>query len=177
MAWNPNEESESVGFEPLPKGAYRVLVAESSQHMKDKDTVGLKVTLQVVPHKAGESNAYENRKVWLYFTWDNRSAEAVAIGRRKIADLLFACGIESKAYNSASEIASDITDKECIANISIRKRTDTGENKNDVDMFFNLKGAHRGAKQTQKVGEWQGTDGKAKPAAFKVPDIDEDVPF
>ena len=186
MSWNPDEEEQTSLNTIIEKGAYRCIVAEAKQSMKDPETVGVQVVLQVCEHQPQAGNKYDGRKIFLYMTWANRNAIAVDIGRRKLADLLFACGISGKQYNSASQVAEDVVDKEIIANVTVGKRTDTGEEKNDVSMFFNKQGLHRGKEQKIKLYPWGGlTSGGSVQAgrgathkdALKPPSVDEDLPF
>jgi hypothetical protein len=186
--WNPDAEEASTGGNIIPKGAYRCFVSEAKQHMKNIDSVGIQVVLQIVEHSPQAGNRYNGRKVFLYFTWSNPSEMAVMLGRRKLSDLLFATGKSGKMYNSASEVAEDLSGSEIIANVTVTKRTDTGEDKNDVAMFFTPKGVHRGPKQSIKMYEWggieNGTEKPARPgkpatgaAAYTPAAADEDVPF
>ncbi len=182
MSWNPDEEEASTGSMVLPKGAYRCLVVEAKQNFKNVNSVGVQVVLQVIEHEPQAGNKYDGRKVFLYFTWDNLNEMAKKIGRRQLADLLFAAGKNGRPYNSATEISEALQDTEVIANLKIVKRSDTGEDKNEAAMFFNLKGQHRGDKQTVKMFPWGGIEeglgsGRGNGQTSAATSEDGDVPF
>jgi len=181
MIWIPANEEPTVSNILLPKAAYRCLIAEASQHFKSVNNVGLKVVLQVVEHEPQAGNKFSGRKIFLYFTWDHPNEMAVSMGRRKLSDLLFAIGNGDSKFNSASEIADAIVDHELIANVKIGKRSDNGEDRNEVDMFFNLKGIHRGPKQTVKLLPWGGIEdvgtARGHVGGGKASAEPEDTPF
>jgi hypothetical protein len=155
MTWNPNEEEESVSDFIVEKGAYLCVVTSAESHMKDINTRGIKLTLQVCHPNASLLTKFENRRIFLYYTWDNKNSVAVKLGRQKLADLLYAVN-EMKACQTPDDVCDLVINKEVIANVVVTKRTDTGDNRNEVKMYFRKDGTHRGAKQTQLIDKWGG---------------------
>lgn len=82
QGFHADEVEPDVGFAPLPKGKYPVVITAS----EDKPTKAgnghmYKFTLEVTD---GE---YKGRKLWWQINYDNPSAEAVAIGRAQLSSL------------------------------------------------------------------------------------------
>ena len=187
MSWNPNEQEETKSFELIPKGAYKVLIAEAETKSQDSNRSGIKVTLQILDPSPSTSCEYTGRKVFLWFTWDHTNPEAVRIGRSKLADLLFACGAANKPYESSDEVADAIKDCEVYANIGVGKRSDNNELRNDALGFFDLNGMKRGQKMKATLDKFGGVvEGKkpqAKPQAatsekrVSGASFDDGVPF
>jgi len=183
MTWIPGQEDETEGYGLIEKGGYLCLIADAQSAMKDINTRGVKVTLQILNPNSSIETKYENRKVFLYYTWDNKNPVAVKIGRQKIADLLFAIGTDvNKPFNTPEAVCQEILDKEVLCNIVQRKRTDTGEMQNDVQMYFRNDGSYRGKKQSFRLEKWGGVDGDVGVSGGRVaggsnPAFSDDVPF
>lgn len=179
MTWNPAEEEETTNGNLIDKGSYLCLVSDASVHQGATiNHRGIKVTLQIVNPRPGIETKFDGRKVYLYFTWDNPNATAVQIGKKKLADLLFAVDV-IRAFNTPDDVCNVILDKEVLCNVFPRKRTDTGETNNDVSMFFRPDGTHRGSKQSFKLDPWGGVSDEAVSARghASVSAGEDDVPF
>ncbi len=181
MTWNPEQEEATESMSLVEKGAYLCLVSDAEVAMKDINTRGVKLTLQILHPNATTMTKYDGRKVFLYYTWDNKNAMAVKLGRQGLADLLFALDVKGKQFNTPDDVCDAVINGEVIANVIQRKRTDTGDIQNNVQMFFRKDGTHRGAKQTFRVLDWGGVEsglgsGRSNGGASATAD-DGDVPF
>ncbi len=178
MTWNPDQEESTESLNIVDKGAYLCFVSGAEVSMKDINTRGVKVTLQILNPNATTITKYDGRKVFLYYTWDNKNAMAVKLGRQGLADLLFALEVSNKTFNTPDDVCDAIINGEVLCNVVQRKRTDTGELQNNVQMYFRKDGVHRGPKQTFKLYDWGGVEeGLGSGGAHGAESSDSDVPF
>jgi hypothetical protein len=182
MTWIPEQEEETESFGLVEKGGYLCLISDAQVAMKDINTRGVKVTLQILNPNSTVETKYENRKLFLYYSWDNRNDMAVKLGRQKLADLLFAIETDSKKpFNTPDDVCDELVNKEVLCNVTTRKRSDTGEMQNDVQMYFRKDGVHRGTKQNFKLLTWGGVEsglgsGRANGPAI-LAESEDGVPF
>lgn len=95
--FNASEHEAFQDFSPLPQGVYRMAVEASEL----KATRAGNGTLLCITWTVLEGQ-YHNRKVWQNINIDNQSAAATQIGKRQLADLVRACGLER--INDSSEL-------------------------------------------------------------------------
>ncbi len=90
MRFDTANEREDAGFEPLPKGAYRVMVG-GSQMKTNKNGKGrhVAVELNVI------DGQYRKRKLWHRFNVENANETAQRIGRGQMKSFLTAIGVTS----------------------------------------------------------------------------------
>jgi len=143
--FNPDAipESKDQGFTLLPKGGYRVIIADVLFKHKqgDVNTNWFNVRFDVLPyHGAGE---YElaGRRIYNNYTWENVNAVAREIGHAQLADLMVACG--AGAFSSPAQLPPLLLNKEIYIDVYHAKRKDTGADETRIGGYWSLEGKQR----------------------------------
>ncbi len=140
MTWNPDEEIASESkYALLPKALYRVVIekVETKVNNVDVSKIGVNMMFTVIDYDLENPCQFSKSKIFSYFTWSHPNDIAVQMGRKKIADILFAAE-KIKQYQGPSEFAEELLGQEILVNVIQQKRSDTGELKNEIAGAFNL---------------------------------------
>ena len=142
------ESKDSNGFTLLPKGGYRVLIADVQFKYKqgDVNTNWFNARFDVLPYDGVGENEFEGRRIYNNFTWENANNEARTIGRQQLADLMVAAGAGSFSY--PADLPAMLLNKEIFVEIYHSKRKDSGEMETRVGGYWSIDGKQR--RQTPK---------------------------
>ena len=138
-------EPQTVENELLPEGGYRLYV-NSLKRVFKADGSGanwFEAEFAVLPYAGTGDNPFEGRKAWHNFTFDNPNAMAVQIGRRQLADFLWACAGRDVVINDPLDIERGGIGKEIYAYIGTRVDKRDNKLRQDFKMFYGLKGGKR----------------------------------
>lgn len=83
-----SEPDTHSGFEVLPAGQYPVWVT-GVKNVTTKAGDGMYAKIEFTVH---DDHPSKGRKVWANITVANKNAQAVAIGKRQLGELSYACG-------------------------------------------------------------------------------------
>jgi hypothetical protein len=132
-------ETKEIGFTLLPKGGYRVLVSKCELKYKDgsihSGSSYFSIAFDIIPYAGAGEYELAGRKAFVNITWENKNAEAVDIGRGKLADLMFAVGIPT--FTSTSSFCNMIVNRECYIEIGHKLRKDNGQMETVINGFWN----------------------------------------
>jgi Protein of unknown function (DUF669) len=147
MTWNANgeEQTQTQQYALLEKGAYKVVLekCELKRNQVNVQNCGMNLMFTVIDYDHETPCPMKNRKIFSYFCWQNDNETAVKIGRQRLADVLFAAGHGKKQYTGPEEFAEDLLGAEFFVNVIQKKRSDTGEIKNEIEAAFNAEGKAR----------------------------------
>lgn len=117
---------EHVSFGPVPVGEYELIVVKSDvKRTNAGDGSYASFDMQIVSE--GE---YQNRHVFQNITVENKSEQAVDIGRRQLADLCRACG------KGAIRDTAELHDIPFFAKVGIEKGKNNYPDKNKINEFM-----------------------------------------
>lgn len=117
----PKEE-----FKPIPNGTYLALI-EKSEVSATKAGTGkrLNLTFQII-----DEGEYKGRKIFHGLNIENPNPTAVEIALTELSAICHAVGVlQPQDY-------SELHDKPLKIKVKVAKRKDTGENRNEIDMWF-----------------------------------------
>jgi hypothetical protein len=119
--FDANQVEPANDFEPVPAGKYLAVITESEvKTNKAQNGSYLQLTFQIID---GE---YKNRFLWARLNLDNSNATAVKIARAELSAICRAVGV--MAPNDSVELH----DLPLVISVKCKKRTDTGENSNEI---------------------------------------------
>jgi hypothetical protein len=107
-------ESKESSYTLLPKGGYRVVIADVQ-----------------FKYKQGDVN----------YTWENQNAQAREIGHQQLADLMFACG--AKAFSNPQDLSALLMNQELYVELYHAKRKDTQADEVRIGGYWTHDGKQR----------------------------------
>lgn len=113
MNFNANDVEPAAGFEPLPDGAYTVMVEKAEEkETKRKDGVQLVITHRVIEGK------YAKRTLFQRINLANPSPQCVQIGRAEFSAFCRATGILTPKH------CHEFANRTLIAHVKVAQRSD-----------------------------------------------------
>jgi len=162
-----DEVQASQGFENIPDGVYKVVLAEAS-HVSDEKSTRFEFTFV---HPEG---AYRNRKHWarhMYIGGAMTKPETVNSNKALLADLFFVFGVKGfETEDEAHDICGRIVGNECY--IKLRSNEYQGKTYQNVDGYWTTDGNNRSGKKLPT----NTTQAKAK-SSYVAPAVEDGVPF
>ena len=143
----PESKEQSGGFTLLPKGGYRVLIADVSFKHKtgDVNTNWFNLRFDIVPYQGAGEYELAGRRIYNNYTWENQNATAREIGHGQLADMMFAVG--AGAFNHPSDLSAMLMNRELYLDIYHGKRKDTGADETRIGGYWSIAGKQRKANQ------------------------------
>ncbi len=132
-------------FDPIPAGKY-VAVITASQFKENKNKTGeyLELTFQVIE---GE---YKNRLLWARLCLSHPNQTTAKIARGHLAAICKAVGVLTPADSA------QLHNLPLVINVTVKKRTDTGELSNEIKGFLSRQPAPAPvAQNTSAVAPWR----------------------
>lgn len=156
--FNPNAipESKDQGFTLLPKGGYRVIIADVQFKFKVSDltqqeksagvspikTSWFNVRFDILPYHGAGDYEFAGRRIYNNYTWDNQNVAAREIGHGQLSDLMFAANA-FVAIGSPSELPPLLMNKELYIDVYHAKRKDTGADETRIGGYWTTDGKQR----------------------------------
>ena len=138
-------ESKETSYTLLPKGGYRVVVAEVKFKYKvgDVDTNWFSVRFDVLPFTGVGEYDLAGRRLYNNYTWENHNAQAREIGHAQLADLMFACG--AKSFSSPDQLPPLLEGVELYIDVYHAKRKDNNQDEARIGGYWTHDGKQRKA--------------------------------
>lgn len=138
----------NAGLGPIPAGKYRCAMVKSEwKDTKKKDGQYLECTFEVL---AGE---FKGKKLWARLNLKNKSPDAVRISQGELSAICHATGI-LKPKDS-----HELHNVPLIIAVKVKKRTDNGENTNEIDGYESTeKASPTNGQAAQPVGAGAGAE-------------------
>lgn len=122
--FDANEVPPSAGFDPIPAGAYEVvLVASEQKDVRTGDGQYLQLEFEVI---TGE---YRGRKLWDRLTLHHSNALTVKIARSKLSALCRACGVMQPRDSL------ELHNLPLVAKVRVKRRKDIDELTNEIAAY------------------------------------------
>lgn len=128
-----SEPDSGSGFEAMPVGQYPVFVS-AVENKATKAGTGLYAKIEFT---VADGHKFAGRKIWSQHTVSNPNAQAVAIGKRQLGELSYACG-NTMPLTDLQQVYA----KRCLVDLVIKVSDQYGA-QNEVKSFLPLGGGNQ----------------------------------